>query len=63
MSKLNEIIEKNEIRRASMLINMANQLMTAFDQEFREDVEAKKYAMDALIELINRQKDVSAKPA
>lgn len=45
-----------------MLFTISSQIVTAFENEFKEDKDAKNAAIDAIIDLLQKHKDVAVSP-
>lgn len=49
------------IHKVGMVVTVASQVVRTFEQEFAKDHNSKKAAIDAVIELLNKHKEVLAK--
>jgi hypothetical protein len=50
------VFNKN-MHQAGMIISMASQVIKSFEQEYAQDKDAKNAAIDALVAVLNSQKD------
>jgi hypothetical protein len=60
LEKLLSVFGNTAIHRISMLFTISSQVLKTLDQEFKEDKTARNAALDAIIELIQKHKDVAA---
>ncbi len=45
------------IHKIGLITGMASQIVRTFDQEFKEDGDAKNAAIDAIVEMLQKHKD------
>jgi len=62
LDKLFSVFGGKAIHRVSMLCTISSQIVTAFEKEFQEDKDAKNAAIDAMIDILQKHKDVQTSP-
>jgi len=63
IEKLFSVFGLNGIHRVGMIVSVASQVVKTFEQEFAQDHDGKNAAIDAIVELLLKHKDLTNPPA
>lgn len=54
--KLLSLLGLSGIHKAAMIVTVSSQVVKTLEQEFKDDLEAKNQGIDAIVELLQKQK-------